>query len=64
MPAFSVEIHNYLRGKILLMKKEKKVAILENNRRKQLYSEGQLLELMVMREYLGENIDLKTQTYF
>lgn len=62
--AFSVEIHDFLSKKILLAEENKKKAVQEKNRAEQLYYEGQLLELTTMRQYLTENIDLKTQKYF
>jgi hypothetical protein len=62
--AFSVEIHDYISRKILSAKERKNTAEIEENRADQLFCEGELLELGVMRKYLEENIDLKTQTYF
>jgi hypothetical protein len=62
--AFSVEIHDYLSRKILLAEENKKQAIREKNRAVQFYCEGQLLELVTIRQYLTENIDLKTQIYY
>jgi hypothetical protein len=62
--AFSVEIHDYLSKKILLAEENRNKALREKNRAGQLYCEGQLLELMTMRNYLTKNIDLKTQTYY
>ena len=62
--AFSVEIHDFISKNILLAEERKNKAINEKNRAIQLYFEGELLELRIMREYLVENIDLKTQKYF
>ncbi len=62
--AFSVEIHDFLSRKILLAEEDRNKAIQEKNKTAQLYCEGQLLELTTMRQYLTENIDLKTQNYF
>ena len=62
--AFSVEIHDYLSRKILLAEENKNKAIQKKNRAEQLYCEGQLFELTTMRQYLTDNIDLKTQNYF
>ncbi len=61
---FSVEIHNYLSDKILLAEQGKKTAEDENNEASRLYYEGQLLELKTLRQYLTDNIDLKTQKYY
>ncbi len=62
--AFSVEIHNYLSNTILLARKSLKKAILEKDQALESYHRGQLLELESMRQYLTDNIDLKTQKYF
>ncbi len=62
--AFSVEIHNYLSDKILMMEETKKKSMEEKNRSCERYCEGQLLELKTMRKYLTENFDLKTQIYY
>ena len=62
--AFSVEIHDFLSKKIHLAEEIKNKAVQEKNRALRLYCEGQLLELTTMRQYLTENIDLKTQNYY
>lgn len=61
---FSVEIHEYLSKKILQAKAGKTEAVLERDEELTSYYEGQLLELETMRQYLTENIDLKTQKYY
>ena len=61
---FSVVIHDYLSEKILLAEQGKKTAEQENDRESRLYYEGQLLELKTLRQYLTDNIDLKTQKYY
>lgn len=61
---FSVEIHDYLSEKILLAEQGKKAAEQENDKESRLYHEGQLLELKILRQYLTDNIDLKTQNYY
>ncbi|MCK5071115.1 MAG: hypothetical protein KAR01_11250 [Desulfocapsa sp.] len=61
---FSIEIHEYLSDKILLLEKSKKEAILEQNKERELYCDGQLFEFFTMRKYLTANIDLKNQKYF
>ena len=62
--AFSVEIHDFLSKKIMLAEEGKKRAILEKDKGTSQYYEGQLQELKVVRQYLTENIDLKTQKYY
>ncbi|HID03539.1 MAG TPA: hypothetical protein EYP18_10085 [Desulfobacterales bacterium] len=62
--AFSVEIQDFISNKIQLMEEAKTKAIHEKNNPVQFYCEGQLLELMNLRKYLTENIDLKTQKYY
>ncbi len=62
--AFSVEIHNYLSNKILLLEKNQRKAIQEEDMVLHSYYEGQLLELTSMRQYLTEHFDLKTQKYY
>lgn len=61
---FSVEIHDYLSKRILLAEEDKKTAEQVNDKESRLYYEGQLLELMTLRQYLADNIDLKTQKYY
>lgn len=62
--AFSVEIHDYIGRKLLLMEEARTKAIQENNSSVQFYCEGQIVELMNLRKYLAENMDLKTQKYY
>ncbi len=61
---FSVEIHDYLSNRIQLAEKGKKRAELAKDAASRRYYEGQLLELKILRKYLTDNIDLKTQKYF
>lgn len=61
---FSVEIHVYLSTKIQETEGKKKQAIADKDESLQRHVEGELLELMTMRQYLNDNIDLKTQKYF
>ena len=56
---FSVEIHNYLTQKIT---QAQEAVALENDQ--SAFYQGQLEELLRIREYLKENIDLKNFTYF
>ena len=62
--AFSVEIHDFFTRKIKLAEEGKKKAEQENDEKNCRYFEGQLLELNNLRQYLTDNIDLKTQKYF
>ncbi len=62
--AFSVEIQDFLSEKIHLAEDGKKKAKQENNVETCSYFDGQLLELKALRQYLTDNIDLKTQKYF
>ena len=61
---FSVEIHAYLSTKIEEAEGKKKQAKADLDESLQRYLEGELLELMEMRQYLTDNIDLKTQKYY
>jgi len=61
---FSVEIHVYLSAKIEEAEGKKKQAIADRDESQQRHLEGELLELMEMRKYLTNNIDLKTQKYY
>ncbi len=61
---FSVEIHAYLSAKIEAAEEKKKQAIADRDESLQRHLEGEMLELMEMRQYLNDNIDLKTQKYF
>lgn len=56
---FSVEIHNYLSQKITQAQK----AVAEKNEKSSFY-QGQLEELLRIREYLKDNIDLKNFAYY
>ena len=62
--AFSVEIHDYLSKKIKLAREGKETAVHKNDTAAQRSFEGQLLELEILRRYLTENFDLKTQKYY
>ena len=62
--AFSVEIHEYIKEKIAVAEKGKKQADTEGDRHTCRYFEGQLHELLKLREYLTSRVDLKTQKYY
>ena len=61
---FSVEIHAYLKKKILAAEKGKTQAEAQDDKESGRFYEGQLHELLYLREYLSKRIDLKTQKYF
>jgi len=56
---YSVEIHKYLREKIVAAEKVIKESEVDNPN-----IQGQMVELQWIREYLGDNIDLKDFTYY
>lgn len=62
--AFSVEIHDYLSDKILSARNGIDQATLKQDQALESYHKGRLLELEIMRQYLTDNIDLKTQKYY
>ena len=61
---FSVEIHEFIKKKIIAAEKGKMRAEAQNDVETRRFYEGQLHELLNLREYLNERIDLKTQKYF
>lgn len=61
---FSVEIHAYLSAKIEQVEEKKKLVVGDKADTLQRCIEGELLELVAMRQYLTDNIDLKTQKYY
>ena len=61
---YSVEIHQYITDKIESAGKLKKEAQAQNDRETMQFYEGQLHELLAIREYLSAKVDLKTQKYY
>ena len=61
---FSVAIHNYISAKIAAGQKNKANAEKNNDTAAASYYEGQLQEFNNIRQYMVENIDLKTQKYY
>ncbi len=61
---FSVEIHAYIKKKILAAEKGKKQAESQDDNETRRFYEGQLHELLNLREYLTGKVDLKTQKYY
>ena len=62
--AFSVEIHEYIKKKIAGAEKGKKQADAEGDGETLRFYEGQLHELLKLRDYLTSKVDLKTQKYY
>ena len=56
---YSVEIHKYLRDKIAAAEK-----VIKENEADNPNIQGQIVELLWIRGYLGDNIDLKDFTYY
>ena len=61
---YSVEIHRYISDKIAAAADQKKRAEKTNDLDSSRFYEGQLYELIKIREYMAEKIDLKTQKYY
>jgi hypothetical protein len=61
---FSVAIHNYISGQIEIAEKDKKDAEKNEDSASIRYFEGRLHELHIIRQYMVERIDLKTQKYY
>jgi len=61
---YSVEIHKYISGKIAAAtSQQKKAEAIHDSAACRFYA-GQLYELEKIREYMAQNIDLKTQKYY
>ncbi len=61
---FSVEIHAYIKKKILAAEKGKTQAEAQDDNQTRRFYEGQLHELLHLRDFISERIDLKTQKYY
>jgi hypothetical protein len=61
---FSVEIHEYIKTKIAEAQKGKKQADADGDAESGRFYEGQLHELLNLRDYLTAKVDLKTQKYY
>ena len=57
-------IHAYLSEKIAVAEDRKQAAKKQGDHGRRLFFEGQLDELLVIRKYLSENVDLNTQQYY
>jgi len=60
----SVEIHKYISDKIATATHRQKKAEAANDSEASRFHAGQLYELEKIREYMAQNIDLKTQKYY
>lgn len=61
---YSVQIHNWITRKLEYVKIEKLSAKKTNDIDTEEYFAGKLEELLFFQQYLSEQIDLKTQTYY
>ena len=61
---YSVEIHQYISEKIAAATRQQKKAKAANDSAARQFYAGQLYELEKIREYMAQNIDLKTQKYY
>lgn len=61
---YSVEIHRYISEKVAHATAELKKAEAGDDQTGRRFYEGQLYELDKIREYMAQNIDLKTQKYY
>ena len=61
---YSVEIHKYISDKIAAATHQQKKAEAANDTAACQFYAGQLYELVKIREYMAQNIDLKTQKYY
>ena len=61
---YSVEIHAYLSEKVVHATAELKKADAADDQTGRRFCEGQLYELDKIRDYMAQNIDLKTQKYY
>ena len=61
---YSVEIHKYISDKIAAATSQQKKAEAADDTTARRFFAGQLYELEKIREYMAQNIDLKTQKYY
>ncbi len=61
---YSVRIHDFISEKIRIANQGIRHAQDENDAETIDFYKGQLKELLMLRKYLSEKIDLKTQTYY
>lgn len=61
---FSVTIHDFISAQIAAGSRGKADAEQTDDRASVRYYEGRLQELNIIRQYMADNIDLKTQKYY
>jgi len=61
---YSVEIHKYVSEKIKAVEDQLHQAKESSDNGRQRFLEGRLMELIKLREYMHETIDLRTQEYY
>jgi hypothetical protein len=61
---YSVEIHKYISEKISAATNQQKKAEAANDSAARRFYAGQLYEMEKIRDYMAQNIDLKTQKYY
>ena len=61
---YSVQIHDWITRKLEEVHRQKSTAEKTNDKKTQEYLNGKLEELLFFRQFLAEQIDLKTQTYY
>lgn len=61
---YSIAIHTYISNKIAAAEKAQKTAEKDNVLETARYYEGRLQELNIIRQYMDDKIDLKTQKYY
>ena len=61
---YLIEIHNYISEKIVYAQNRKDEADAKNELESQWFYEGQLKEWHLLRTYLAEKVNLKTQKYY
>ena len=61
---YSVEIHDYISEKVARATADLKKAEAADDQAGRRFYEGQLYELNKIREYMAQNVDLKTQKYY
>ena len=61
---YSVQIHDWITRKLEEVHRQMSTAEKTNDKKTQEYLNGKLEELLFFRQFLAEQIDLKTQTYY
>lgn len=61
---YSVLVHNYLMELLKKSKKEHQKALDDRNKKLENFYNGKVEEVLYLRKYLTDKIDLDTQTYY